>query len=217
MEAISVCRVSFIFVFHTRTEKKKCMGKFFLCFPLAYFILDTPYLSFVLFYYSSFRNHPSPAYEPLPLAPSLPALLHTFYFTSCIFKTRFLWIMLDAAFRCLKYFLSSWSVKPVSQKTFKLKRQCSFFITTEWFLDSILYPKGTLTSLHHLRTFSPSDPTFALTRSSVDSGVCWHGEKKERKKERKGALNWAAPIKFDFFLDCLADPWKQPMKWEDPL
>lgn len=49
-------------------RKKKCMGTFFLCFPLAYFILNTP--SLFLFYYSSFRDHPCPS--PCSFPPFAP-------------------------------------------------------------------------------------------------------------------------------------------------
>lgn len=143
-----------ISVFRTRTEKKEVHGNIFLVFSFSLFYPEhslSLLLSILLLLFSE---------SSLSFLLLLHPLLYLLYL--------FLSIMLDAAFRCLKYFLSSWSVKQVSRKMFKLKRRNPpppFFITTEWFLDSILYPKGTLTSLHYPWTFSPSDPTFCINKT----------------------------------------------------
>ena len=71
-EAISVSRVTSIFVFRTGTEKK-CMGKLFLCCHLAYFILRTLQVSFfILPFFSFFLSFLSLFYKsaPLPLISS---------------------------------------------------------------------------------------------------------------------------------------------------
>lgn len=123
---------------------KRMHGKTLLM--LSFGLFHPPYTlhpNFFPILYSSCFMLPSSSFslnQLLPLISSLFPLVSFVFFYICISSFLSLWgitlKMLDAAFQCMKYFLSPLTCEITFSHNAKVKKK--LFITMEWFLDNYM-------------------------------------------------------------------------------